>query len=73
MYLAMTDYVAIASLIREDETVQWSIYYVSKRLSALGTRYKIEKGSFLPIHGSSKTSIVVLSSSHHSSNQPAIK
>ena len=44
MYLSVTDVAASAVLVREEETVQKAVYYVSKRLVDAETRYPaIEK------------------------------
>ena len=44
MYLAVSREAISAILVREEEKVQWPVYYVSKRLLDAGTRYpKLEK------------------------------
>ena len=44
LYLAVTKYAILEALIREENKVQWPVYYVSKRLVDAETRYsKTEK------------------------------
>ena len=44
LYLAIFEEVVRASLVREEEKVQWPVYYVSKRLLDVETRYpELEK------------------------------
>ena len=44
LYLAISEYAISRALIREEEKVQWRIYYISKRLIDVETRYlEIEK------------------------------
>ena len=44
LYLAVTKYGISGALVREENKVQWSVYYISKRLVDADTRYpKIEK------------------------------
>ena len=39
LYLAVTEYVISRALIREENKVQWLVYYISKRLVDVETRY----------------------------------
>ena len=39
LYLAVSEYVVSEALIKEEEKVQWSLYYISKRLINAETRY----------------------------------
>ena len=44
LYLAVSKEAVSIALVREEEKVQWSVYYVSKRLLDAETRYpKLEK------------------------------
>ena len=44
LYLAVTEYAILRALIREEEKVQWPVYYISKRLIDAETSYpKMEK------------------------------
>ena len=44
LYLAVSEYAISGALIREEEKVQWPVYYISKRLVNAETRYsKMEK------------------------------
>ena len=44
LYLAISEKAINAALVREEEKVQWSIYYVSKKLLDIETRYpKLKK------------------------------
>ena len=44
IYLAISEETVSAALIREEEKVQWPVYYVSKRLLDVETRYpELEK------------------------------
>ena len=39
LYLAVTEYAISGPLVREEEKVQWPVYYISKRLIDAETRY----------------------------------
>ena len=39
LYLAVSEYAILEALIREEEKVQWPVYYISKRLVDTETRY----------------------------------
>ena len=39
LFLAVSKYVVSGALIREEEKVQWVVYYISKRLIDAETRY----------------------------------
>ena len=39
LYLAVSEYAISEALIREEEKVQWPVYYISKRLIDVETRY----------------------------------
>ena len=39
LYLAASKYPILGALIREEERVQWPVYYISKRLVDVETRY----------------------------------
>ena len=39
LYLAVTEYAISGALVREEEKVQWPVYYISKRLIDAETRY----------------------------------
>ena len=39
LYLAVSEYAVSGALIREEEKVQWPMYYISKRLVDAETRY----------------------------------
>ena len=44
LYLAVTEYVILGALVREEDKVQWPVYYISKRLVDVETKYpEIEK------------------------------
>ena len=44
LYLAVSEYAISGALIREEEKVQWPVYYISKSLNDAETRYpKMEK------------------------------
>ena len=44
LYLAVSEHTISGALIREEERVQWPVYYISKRLIDVETRYpKMEK------------------------------
>ena len=44
LYLVISEYAVSGALIREEEKVQWPVYYISKRLVDAETRYsKMEK------------------------------
>ena len=44
LYLAVSEYTVSGALIREEEKVQWLMYYISKRLIDTEMRYpKIKK------------------------------
>ena len=44
LYLAVSEYAILGALLREDEKVQWPVYYISKGLIDAETRYlKMEK------------------------------
>ena len=44
LYLAVSEYTVSRALIREEEKVQWPMYYISKRLIDTEMRYpKIKK------------------------------
>ena len=55
LYLALSlDSICIA-LVREEEKIQWPIYYVSKRLLDAETRYvELEKLAYTPVMASRK-------------------
>ena len=39
LYLAVTKYAISGTLVREEEKVQWPVYYISKRLINIEMRY----------------------------------
>ena len=39
MYLAVTEYAILEALVREEDKVQWAVYYISKRLVDAETMY----------------------------------
>ena len=44
LYLAVTKYAISGALVSEEEKVQWPVYYISKQLINVETRYpEIEK------------------------------
>ena len=43
LYLAVSEYAISRTLIREEEKVQWPVYYVNKRLIDAETRYPVMK------------------------------
>ena len=55
MYLTISKEIVSVALIREEEKVQWPVYYVSKRLQDTKTRYpELEKLALALIMASRK-------------------
>ena len=55
LYLAVSKYTISGALIREEEKVQWPVYYISKRLIDAETRYpEMEKSALALVIASRK-------------------